>query len=60
MLISEFTNRDDVLASVIKELNGVGIKIRSEKQKQSNVREIKFCRLNSLKNFVIFLEKASQ
>lgn len=38
MLISEFNNRDEVLASVIKELNGVGIKIRSEKQKQSNVR----------------------
>lgn len=40
MLISELNNRDEVLASVIHELNGVGIKIRSEKPKVSNVSEI--------------------
>lgn len=39
MLISEINNRDDVLCTVIKELNGIGIKIRNEKPKQSNVSE---------------------
>lgn len=37
MLISEISNRDDVLTAVIKELNGIGIKMRNEKHKQSNV-----------------------
>lgn len=37
MLISELNNREDVLTSIVKELNGIGIKIHSEKQKQTNV-----------------------
>ncbi|CRL03020.1 CLUMA_CG016346, isoform A [Clunio marinus] len=36
MLISELNNRDDVLSAIIKELNGVGIKIRNERKKISN------------------------
>lgn len=39
MLISEINNRDDVLSSIYKELNDIGIKIRNEKQKNSNVSE---------------------
>jgi hypothetical protein len=38
MLISEINNRDEVLGSVIKELNAFGIKIRNEKLKNPNVR----------------------
>ena len=38
MLISELTNRDEVLSTVIKELNIVGIKIRNEKHKQTVVK----------------------
>lgn len=38
MLVSELINREDVLSTVIKELNTLGIKIRNEKHKQSNVR----------------------
>lgn len=39
MLISELKNRDDVMSTIIKELNGIGIKIRNEKHKQTNVRQ---------------------
>lgn len=42
MLISEIKNRDDVMSSIIKELNGIGIKIRNEKHKQPNVRKVCF------------------
>lgn len=65
MLISEFTNRDDVLSTIIKELNGVGIKIRNEKQKQTNVsrnfREIKFYFSNfNFKSFPITEQATKQ
>lgn len=41
MLISELNNRDEVLSTIIKELNTKGIKIRNEKQKQGNVIDLK-------------------
>lgn len=51
MLISELNNRDDILSSIVKELNGMGIKIRNQKHKQPNVKyRNKFCR-NFLNNF---------
>lgn len=55
MLISEISNRDDVLSTVIKELNGIGIKIRNEKPKQSNVSEIIFFAFSSRKFQIYFL-----
>jgi hypothetical protein len=58
MLISDLTNREDVLSKVMKELNSLGIKIRSEKQKNSNVSYFFFFSGKSLKfSFCIILHQ---
>lgn len=40
MLISEFSNRENILAYVAKELRNIGVKIRHEKTKSVHVRNL--------------------